>query len=240
VKLSVGEGVVQKFTTVIVAALTGAAVTALAQELPAPPAPAEELQFTDPDAGWPPQVEGATNVRLLPVEEEQIGLTSAFESRVREIAAASPLMQRALGERFAFISVDPVEIDKGSETLLAEQRLVRATFYSYGRNIAVRTLMRGGEILRVEDVEGFQPPESPDEIERAISLAREDPRIRDLVRELDGRALLTEVGEGHPGFGNRILYVSFLPRGSAETEVMALVDLTDGRVLEAGRPVGRQ
>jgi hypothetical protein len=50
--------------------------------------------------------------------------------------------------------------------------------------------------------------------------------------------LLTEPGEGRPGAGHRVLYVSFLASGSARTEFMALVDLTDGRVLEAGRPAG--
>ena len=117
----------------------------------------------------------------------------------------------------------------------AEQRLVRATFYSYTRNVAVRMLVREGEILGVEEVEGYQPVEAPEEIERAVTYASEDPRIRDLVRDLEGRALLAEVGEGRAGFGHRVFYVSFLPPGSAQTEVMALVDLTDGRVLEAGR-----
>jgi hypothetical protein len=166
-------------------------------------------------------------------------MTQAFAQRLGEVAEASPDVKRSLGDRFAFIEADLVETDKNPGLQPLEQRLVRATFYSYSRNVAVSALVRGGEVLDVKDVEGYQPPETPQEVEQAVKLAREDQRIRDTVRDLDGRALLTEIGEGKPGAGHRVLYVSFLPRGSAGTEVMALVDLTDGRVLEAGRPAGR-
>ncbi len=222
----------------IALAATVFATPALSQNLPAPPPPPQALEFTGREAGWPPQIKGAANIKVLPTEQVPGALTPAFALRLGEVAEASPAVRRSLGDRFAFIEADLVEADKISDQHPLEQRLARATFYSYSRNVAVRALVRGGDVLEVTDVEGYQPPESPQEVEQAVKLAREDSRIRDAVRDLEGRALLTEVGEGKPGAGHRVLYVSFLPRGSARTEVMALVDLTDGRVLDAGRRAG--
>jgi hypothetical protein len=217
----------------------------LPQNLPAPPPPAPGLEFTGPESGWPPQVKGAAHVSVLPIEPVPGALTPEFALLLREIAEASPTVRGSLGDRFAFIEADLLEAGKQPDQRSAaghrprrEQQLARATFYSYSRNVAVRVLLRGGDVLEVTDVEGYQPPESPQEIEQAVQLAREDARIRKAVRDLEGRALLTEIGEGNPGSGHRVLYVSFLARGSADTQVMALVDLTDGRVLDAGRPAG--
>ncbi|MFG3598312.1 hypothetical protein [Bradyrhizobium sp. RDI18] len=208
------------------------------QPLPSPPPPARSLEFTGPEAGWPPQVKGLTDPRIIPFERAPTGLTSAFAERLGEVAASSPIVHRALGERFAFLGADLVERDKIQELRPLEQQLAQTTFYSYSRNVAVRALVRGGEVVEVKDIEGYQPPESPGEVEQAVRLARGDPNLRDAVRDLEGRALVTERGEGQLGAGHRVLYVSFLAPGSARTEFMALVDLTDGRVLEAGRPAG--
>ena len=145
---------------------------------------------------------------------------------------------RAAIELQARFSADLIDETKEPVQLPPEQRLARVGFYSYTRNVALQAFIRNGEVERLVDIEGLQPPESPEEIESAVSLAREDPRIRDDVTELLGRALLQEQQEGEPGFGNRVLYVSFLPRDSAQTEVMALVDLTEQRVIEA-RALGR-
>jgi hypothetical protein len=179
-------------------------------------------------------------MRLLPVEPTPTALTPAFAARVSEVAATSPIVRRNLGDRFAFINAVLVDEDKerGGELLPAEQQLGRVTFYSYSRNVAVRALVRAGEVLEVRDVEGFQPPESPEEIERAVRLAREDRRIAGLVRNLEGMAMVTEPGEGRPGSGHRVLYVSFAPAGTRTAEVMALVDLTDNRIIEAGPTPG--
>jgi hypothetical protein len=223
-----------------VPAICFVASSSLAQQqpLPAPPPPARSLEFTGPEAGWPPQVRGLTDSHVIPFERAPTGLTPAFAERLGEVAASSANVRRALGDRFAFLEADLVEGDKIREPRPLEQQLAQATFYSYSRNVAVRALVRGGEVLEIKDLEGYQPPESPAEVEEAVRLARADANLRDAVRDLEGRALLTEPGEGRPGAGHRVLYVSFLARGSARTEFMALVDLTDGRVLEAGRPAG--
>ena len=99
---------------IVLGALAAASISVQGQEVPAPPTPARELEFTGPEAGWPPRVAGATNIQLLPVHEDPSGFTAAFETRVREVVAASPLVQNSLGDRFVFIGVDPVEATSGA------------------------------------------------------------------------------------------------------------------------------
>ena len=210
-----------------------------AQRLPPRPENPRALEFTGPEAGWPPQVKGATNIKILPAEQSPSGLTTERVDRLRAAAIAAPAVKRSLGDRFAFIGAALVENSKQDDQLPIDQRVVNLTFFSYSRNVAVRTLMRKAVVSDVTDIEGYQPAESPEEIDRAVRLAREDPRIRDSVRELEGRALLTGTGEAALGSGHRVLYVSFLRQNSARTEVMALVDLNDNRVLQAGRPSGQ-
>jgi hypothetical protein len=80
-------------------------------------------------------------------------LTPACAVRVGEVAATSPIVRRALGDRFAFIEADLLSGDKRGDQLPPEQRLTHVTFYSSSGNVAVRALVRGGEVLEVVDVQ---------------------------------------------------------------------------------------
>jgi len=97
---------------VLAAGLAAGAAPTLAQPLPAPPAPTPRLKFTGPEAGWPSQVKGAANVRILPMAPVSGALTPACAVRVGEVAATSPIVRRALGDRFAFIEADLLSGDK--------------------------------------------------------------------------------------------------------------------------------
>jgi hypothetical protein len=78
-------------------------------------------------------------------------LTPACTVRVGEVAATSPIVRRALGDRFAFMGADLLSDDKRGDQPPPERRLTHVTFYSYSRNVAVRALVRGGEVLEVVD-----------------------------------------------------------------------------------------
>ncbi|MEI6099856.1 MAG: hypothetical protein WCS20_16500 [Alphaproteobacteria bacterium] len=229
-----------RLTSIVAAALVSmaAVLPAVSQEISSPPTDVQILEFTGPDEGFPPQLLGATDVRLIESEPVLTGLTPALTARLGELAANSPLVQRSLGDRYGFIEAVLFEDQKADDKRPAEQRVVAAIFYSYSRNVAVRALVRGGEVLEVADLEGYQPPESSEEIDRATALAREDTALREVVGDLEARGLLTELGEGQVGSGNRVLYMSFLAPGSALTEYFALVDMTEERVIEAGRAAG--
>jgi hypothetical protein len=214
--------------------------TALAQEKLTPPPKLEPpIEFTGPDQGWPPDVKGAENIQVMKYELLVSAMTPAFAARLDEVVRSSAEVQKSLGERFAFIEASVVEESKEQDIRPLERQLTKVVYYSYSRNVAVAALVRGGEVLRAEDLEGYQPPEAPQEIDEAVKLARADSRLQDIVKgEYEGRGLVTERDEGLRGAGNRLIYVSFMKPGTANTEYFALVDLTDGIVLEAGRAAG--
>jgi hypothetical protein len=221
---------------IFIGTLLGSAAPVPAQELPPPGRP---LEFTSPQEGWPPRVSGESNVEILPAEPVAVGLTPASAASLGRLAANSPHVRRFLGDRYAFIEADLLEREKGEDRRPLKQRVTSVMFYSYSRNVAVRALVRGGKVLEVSNIEGYQPPESSEEIERAIELARRNAGLGEAVAGLEGRGLLTERAEGQTGAGHRLLYVSFMAPDSARfqsprTKLFALVDLTEDRVLEAG------
>lgn len=138
---------------VLATGLAAEVAPTLARQLPAPRAPTPPLEFTGPEAGWPSQVKGVANVRILPMEPVPEALTPACAVRVGEVAATSPIVRRVLGDRFAFIEADLLSGDRREDQPPPEQRLTHVTFYSYSGNVAVRALVRGGEVLEVVDVQ---------------------------------------------------------------------------------------
>jgi hypothetical protein len=201
------------------------------------------LEFTGPEKGWPPDVAGAEKIEILPLKFSPNSITSAFEARISEIASSSDLAQKALGERYSFIEVNAAETPKdgdGEKIQALEQSPVKAIFYSYSRNVAVQATVRAGEVLQVQDLDGYQPPESQEEIMRAAKLAAEIPAIKDIQSAYEFRGLLTEAGEGQAGAGHRLIYVSYQKPGTANVEYFALVDLTDNIVLDSGKAAGLQ
>jgi hypothetical protein len=98
-------------------------VPALAQQpLPAPPMPRQGLEFTGPEAGWPPQVKGSTNIRVLPIEPGALALTPKRIATLRVAAEQEPSVRQALGDRFTFTGADLAE----TESVAINHRLTSA------------------------------------------------------------------------------------------------------------------
>jgi len=210
-----------------------------AQEPPSPP----KLEFTGPDAGWPPRVKGATNVRIVGWQEAPGSLTDQVEARVRRAAERDARVRRELGERFAYISADEIEEGKGRRRDPARPLAVRVTFFSHSNNSAVEVTIRGGVVEGVARRPDDQPPEGVGEIAAAVALARRDSRLRGKVQGLTGHAILVSPDQGEPGYGHRVLTVTFRKRAADVTvrrdaeelpRYFALVDLSDQKVLAAG------
>lgn len=198
------------------------------QPLPSQPPAIHELPF--PEGGeWPPLVQGATNVRLVPWSEIPGALTDARVLELREAALRDPRVQEALGARFAYVTADEVEPQKGA----ARSSAARLTFYSHTNDVAVAVLVRGTEIVQVEPLRGYQPAEGATEIERAVALAL-STELSSVAEGLQGTAMAVSPADGRPGAGHRVLYVTFSRVGEARPLYFALVDLTDERVLAYG------
>ncbi|HEX5721053.1 MAG TPA: hypothetical protein VF179_33180 [Thermoanaerobaculia bacterium] len=213
-----------------------ATAPARAQNVPEPVG----LKFTGPSEGFPPKVQGRTNVRPVPWTPIAGRLTEALDTQIRAAVVRNSRVRGLLGARYVHIDtaeVDPPKRQSGPggpggsgplETLL--------TFYSYTGNSAVEVRARGLEVVAAAKRAGYQPPEVPEEVEAAARLARQDSRIRQLVQGLEADGIVTAAPQGSPGFGHRVLYITFSRPESLRPLVVAAVDLTTNKVLAAGKP----
>lgn len=198
------------------------------QPLPEPPASITRMEFTGPDSGWPPQPLGRTDVRQVPWSQAQGDLTDSLARELRRIAEADSRTQAALGQRFAFINVERVEAPKDT----AEARPVyRVVFYSHSNNVPVEVLIRDLQVQQVERRPNYDVPESPEEAQMAITLARRSPELRAAVGRLVGSAIVTYPDTSSPLRGHRVLYVTFAAEADSAPRYAAYVDLTEQRVV---------
>ena len=203
-------------------------------ELPRQPPPPPVLEFTGPEEGWPPRVKGASDFRLLPLQEIPTARNEKAEAQLRTAALANPRVRELLGERFAFVSAGEVEPKKGADSRPAGSPVVRLTFFSHAHNTAVEVLMSGSRVQSAERRPGEAPPEGAEEIRAAIALAERDSRLAGTLEGLSGNALVAFPEKGQPGYGHRVLDVTFTREGVDLARSFALVDLTDEKVLAAG------
>lgn len=208
-----------------------AAKSDLPARAPTPP----ELAFTGPEQGYPPQPRDITNVREVPYRELTL-LSEERSMQLRRLAEQDERVRQSLGERFAFIAADPMDPPKGEADAQAAEA-VRLTFYSYSLNVAIEVLLRGERIAAVRRLpQDYQPPESREEIEAARRLALADERLRNTnAGGLSANGIISYPREGQPGYGHRLLLVTFSKENEDLPEYKALVDLTAGKVLWAGR-----
>ncbi len=210
---------------------------ALPSTIPSPP----EIELSGRDQGFPPRPAGRTEVVDVPYSEFRGALTVSREAQLRQAATQDARVRAALGERFGYIAANRAELDKEHRDLAAEALSFTLTFYSYSNNVAVEVLMKQDTVAEVSRREGYQPPEGAEEIKAAIALAQRESRISDAVKGMYATAILTAPEKATPGFGHRILHVSFTATGDPEEvpAYYALVDLTEQKVILAEK-VGRR
>jgi hypothetical protein len=204
------------------------------QMLPEKPPNRPELRFSAEKKEWPPRPEGRTNVTDVPWKEIPGALTPSREGELRNAALQDARVRAALGARFAYISAGTVERDKDRAPGSNEATEVRLTFFSHDKNVAVLVLMRGTEVRSVTPKEGYQPPEGVDEIKMASTLAARELHLGTKLRELQSGAIAVFPSQGQPGYGHRVLHVTFNQSGEDLPRYFALVDLTDQKVLSGG------
>jgi hypothetical protein len=210
---------------------------ALPEKIPTPP----EVRFTTREEGWPPRPQGRANVADVPWTARLAALTESREAELRNAATQDTRVRSALGARFGYVTAAEVEPDKQHAGEAADALPVRLTFYSYTNNVAVEVLMRQGAVEEVTRRGGYQPPEGADEIKAAIVLAQQDSRLATLVKGMHATAIVTYPERGQPGYGHRVLHVSFSANAAEEEapRYYALVDLTEQKIVTAG-PVGER
>ena len=174
------------------------------------------------------------------------------EARIWAAAEQNPLVAKELGKKFRRFEAEEIEVGRGicrPEELNSTpktngrvpQSITRLTYFSYSSNETVIVCMRDEKVLGVGRMEDYQPPESTEEIEEAVKLARKDSRLVGKVKSLQGHAILIEPESSwffgmfsDLGAGNRVLWVTFSKRDRGPL-YWAVVDMTKNEVLDAGQ-----
>lgn len=128
--------------------------------------------------------------------------------------------------------------------------LVLLTYYSYKNSVGVQVCLRGEKVERVTRMpKGQEPPEGDEEVQDADALARQHQDLKGKLEGLEPHGLLWEPHGGllpsvfsegwsvffnDPGYGNRVLLVTFSKEESGDPEYWAIVDLTAQKVLDVG------
>jgi hypothetical protein len=68
-------------------------------------------------------------------------------------------------------------------------------------------------MLSTARLEGYLPPEGPQDVQRGIKLTRADPRLAGKVQLLEGHGLLMQPDRrffrNDPGYAHRIIWMTF-------------------------------
>lgn len=232
--------------------------------LPSAPPILTELRLELPPEGGPRRPVDMSGVSAIPNEAPQIHIVEEDRTALRALAEQDPRVNTQLGERFAYIETEEVHphqcqvtVEENSspnsahleERPLNQVMALRMTYYSYSHNSAVYVCLQENHLSSVQrdPRKGYQPQEGTEEIEQAIRIARNDPRIAQDVQNLFGHAILTSPEEyryfwvsDEAGFGNRVLWVTFSDMPESLALYFARVDLTKGQVLDAGKEPGPQ
>jgi hypothetical protein len=201
--------------------------------LPGKAPPVQKLDFDASPEGWPLKPKGRTNVAAVTMTAPTMAMSAAREAEMQQAALQDRRVRDLLGARFTHISTETIMPGK-NVTPAPELVRTRSTYFSYTKNVAVEVRMRGQEVESAYARPGYEPPEGDEEIQTAIDLAKSDSRLQNAVQGLTGHAILTSIEEGRPGYGHRVLWVTFARGDSGNPLFSAAVDLIDQKVLDAG------
>ena len=213
--------------------------TALPSQIPTRHA----LEFTADEAVGhiKPKMAGTVVETAVMRSPNQAAVVSESEiAAMRNAAEADSKVMALLGARWAFIDADrlPAEGKVSFGCCRDQARLTKLTYFSYSNNVAVDVRMKDQSVLQVSRMEGYLPPEGPQELQRGIELARADARLAGKVQALQGHGLLMQPDRGFftndPGYQHRVIWITFSQGQDGDPKYWAQVDLTEDRVLDAG------
>ncbi|MCS6326031.1 MAG: hypothetical protein H8K06_02920 [Nitrospira sp.] len=201
------------------------------------------LEFTadeSPEHVKPKMAGTVTDAAVIRSAGPIMQLSAAEIASLKKAAEADPRVQTLLGARWGFIDADPSppksKVSFGC--CRASARFARLMYFSYSHNVAVDVRMKDGSVLQAARAEEYLPPEGPQDVARGIELARADPRLAGKVQDLRGHGLLMQPDRGFfrndPGYGHRVIWITFSQGVGGDPKYWAQVDLTDDRVLDAG------
>ena len=167
-------------------------------------------------------------------------LSASDIAALRKTAEADRRVTSLLGARWAYIDADRAS-SQGKISFGCcqnEARFTKLTYFSYSNNVAIEVRLKDAAVLQADRIDGYLPPEGPQDVQRGIELARADQRLAGKVQDLQGHGLLMQPDRGFikndPGYGHRVIWITFSQGLGGDPKYWAQVDLTDDRVLDAG------
>ena len=189
--------------------------------------PADEI---DIEAGWPPRVPRAIKLRAIMPSSSPRHSTVHDRLRATKTALAHREVSERLSGRWELLGCHQ-ECRRGGALEL------RVAVFNYTSNELIEACVVDDRVTSVAIRDAHEHPESPVEMAQAIGLARSDPAIADLVREMDAHAIL-QVPEDTESAGHRCMLVMFTDRADPHRELpvrySALVDLALQKVIVSG------
>jgi hypothetical protein len=206
-----------------------------------PPVP-HRLQFAGLDeAGHAKPTTAAAGASMELIRKvSPAAFTTDQIAGLRQAAEASPRVAAMLGDRWTFVEADRLVAEgKASfgccSTAFHQARLL---YFSYSHNVAVEVQMKNATVIAVSRREGYIPPEGEQDVRKAVELARGDSRLSGKVAGLEGHGIMMEPKQGtiwnDPGYGHRVMWVTFSQGQDGDPKFWAIVDLTADKVLDAG------
>lgn len=201
------------------------------------------LQFTGEDTSGhhkPKMVGASGETAVKRSTNTSVVLTADDVAAFRTVAENDRGVMMQLGSRWAFIDADRIPPEGKIAFGCCRQTtgLVRLVYYSYSQNVAVEVRVKESGVLNVARLDGYQPPEGQQDVQRGIELAKADPRLSGKVDELQGHGLLMQPDRGFfrndPGYAHRTIWITFSEGQGGDPKFWAVVDLTEDKVLEAG------
>ena len=206
-----------------------------------PPAPHRfEFAGTDESGHVRPKSAGETTPVGITRTVKPAAFTTDQIGALRHAAEANARVAAILGDRWTFIEADRlIAQGKASFGCCTESlRQARLLYFSYSQNVAVEVEMQDTTVIAVSRREGYIPPEGDQDVRKAVELARGDRRLSGKVGGLEGHGIMMEPKEGiiwnDPGYGHRVMWVTFSQGQDGDPKFWAVVDLTADKVLDAG------
>jgi hypothetical protein len=194
----------------------------------------DRIEFDDKHA-FPPQPKGLrlSEGAKLEVKADPQPPIAELIARSREVALRDAKVRSTLGQRFAVVGGGLVWPPKGQAPDPARQ-LTALDFYSYSRNRAFTVLLTDRGVVSIKpERQGYQPPETREEVEAAAEIVRKDPRFSEAVRALIVRGI-----QAPSKTRSRHLYLMFYKAEATPAVFEATVDMTAARVVTARAVTG--
>lgn len=199
------------------------------------------LSKLDKEKGYPPVIFSETSEKIIPSKIVLMTPSLKMFRKVTKQVLGNKKVKETLGKHWIHVNTQHItQTDtryQGIEGDIPHFEF-RVLFYSYSAGHTIEVLIGGAKKIVINSLFDIYIPETSEEIQKAINIAKKDTRISQYVGELEANAILEPItDEKHPSFKNRVLRVMFTEKYDKFKELpvlfYALVDLNEKKVLIA-------